>query len=158
MSVRLPVPGRGGAGQGAGRGAGRGWGIAISVLPSTVGSVTEASLGRACSGSGASARASAFVVQDVVGLDEVACVPGGSPGQGRVSSGGGAQNDLVGQIVEPGLVDHCERVVLRHDGHGGLGVERERPEWLRRERSLRAEVQREEARLRAERSGDGGAR
>jgi hypothetical protein len=80
---------------------------------------------------------------------------------GRRARGGcrpGAQNDLVGQIVEPGLVDHCERVVLRHDGHGGLGVERERPEWLRRERSLRAEVQREEARLRAERSGDGGAR
>ena len=37
-------------------------------------------------------------------------------------------------------------------------IKEEQPEWLRRERSLRAEVQREEARLRAERSGDGGAR
>src|SRR3978361_2040593 len=37
-------------------------------------------------------------------------------------------------------------------------LKEEEPEWLRRERSLRAEVQREEARLRAERSGDGGTR
>jgi hypothetical protein len=37
-------------------------------------------------------------------------------------------------------------------------LKEEQPEWLRRERSLRAEVQREEARLRAERSGDGGTR
>ncbi|NMO88247.1 DUF5997 family protein [Actinomycetospora sp. TBRC 11914] len=37
-------------------------------------------------------------------------------------------------------------------------LKEEPPEWLRRERALRAEVQREEARLRAERSGDGGAR
>jgi hypothetical protein len=37
-------------------------------------------------------------------------------------------------------------------------LKEEQPEWLQRERSLRAEVQREEARLRAERSGDGAAR
>ncbi|MEJ2889475.1 DUF5997 family protein [Actinomycetospora aeridis] len=37
-------------------------------------------------------------------------------------------------------------------------LKEEQPEWLRRERNLRAEVQREEARLRAQRSGDGGAR
>jgi hypothetical protein len=37
-------------------------------------------------------------------------------------------------------------------------LKEEQPEWLRRERSLRAEVQREEARLRATRPGDGGAR
>jgi hypothetical protein len=37
-------------------------------------------------------------------------------------------------------------------------LKEEQPEWLRRERSLRAEVQREEARLRTERSGDGGTR
>ena len=36
-------------------------------------------------------------------------------------------------------------------------LKEEQPEWLQRERSLRAEVQREEARLRAERSGDGAA-
>jgi hypothetical protein len=36
-------------------------------------------------------------------------------------------------------------------------LKEEQPEWLRRERSLRAEVQREEARLRAERSSSGGA-
>src|SRR5215218_7939550 len=34
-------------------------------------------------------------------------------------------------------------------------IKEEQPEWLRRERNLRAEVQREEARLRTERSGDG---
>jgi hypothetical protein len=34
-------------------------------------------------------------------------------------------------------------------------LKEEQPEWLRRERDLRAEVQREEARLRAERSGGG---
>ena len=34
----------------------------------------------------------------------------------------------------------------------------EEPEWLRRERTLRAEEQREEARLRAERAGGGGTR
>lgn len=37
-------------------------------------------------------------------------------------------------------------------------LKEDQPEWLQRERALRAEVQREEARLRAERSGDGGAR
>ena len=37
-------------------------------------------------------------------------------------------------------------------------LKEEQPEWLQRERSLRAEVQREEARLRAERSSSGGAR
>ncbi|MDD7939057.1 DUF5997 family protein [Actinomycetospora lutea] len=37
-------------------------------------------------------------------------------------------------------------------------LKEEQPEWLRRERSLRAEVQREEARLRTERSGDGSTR
>ncbi|MFC5139045.1 DUF5997 family protein [Actinomycetospora rhizophila] len=37
-------------------------------------------------------------------------------------------------------------------------LKEEQPEWLRRERNLRAEVQREEARLRAERSGDGRSR
>ena len=36
-------------------------------------------------------------------------------------------------------------------------LKEEQPEWLQRERSLRAEVQREEARLRAERSGGGAA-
>src|SRR3954469_18787921 len=37
-------------------------------------------------------------------------------------------------------------------------LKEEQPEWLRRERSLRAEVQREEARLRAARSADTAAR
>ena len=37
-------------------------------------------------------------------------------------------------------------------------LKEEQPDWLRRERSLRAEVQREEARLRAEWSGDGATR
>ncbi|MEJ2863649.1 DUF5997 family protein [Actinomycetospora flava] len=37
-------------------------------------------------------------------------------------------------------------------------LKEEQPEWLRRERNLRAEVQREEARLRAERAGNQGAR
>jgi hypothetical protein len=37
-------------------------------------------------------------------------------------------------------------------------LKEEQPEWLQRERSLRDEVQREEARLRAERSGGGGTR
>jgi hypothetical protein len=37
-------------------------------------------------------------------------------------------------------------------------LKEEQPEWLQRERALRAEVQREEARLRAERSGGGDTR
>ncbi|WP_285659721.1 DUF5997 family protein [Actinomycetospora sp. NBRC 106375] len=37
-------------------------------------------------------------------------------------------------------------------------LKEEQPEWLRRERDLRAEVQREEARLRAERSSGGTTR
>jgi hypothetical protein len=37
-------------------------------------------------------------------------------------------------------------------------LKEEQPEWLRRERSLRADVQREDARLRAGRPGDGSSR
>jgi hypothetical protein len=37
-------------------------------------------------------------------------------------------------------------------------IKEEQPEWLRRERGIRAEAQREEARLRAERSGSRPAR